>query len=180
MIVRHEQPADRPRIFELVAEAFAAPAGSGADGAAGGAGEPAEVGLLAQLFDGADYLPALSLVAERDGRVDGHVICTRGWIDGFRAVGLGPLAVSPDAQREGVGIALMEAVIAGAEAEGEPAILLLGSTEYYPRFGFVPASSLGIQAPDLAWGENFMALPLASFHSGIRGPFRYAAPFNNL
>jgi predicted N-acetyltransferase YhbS len=183
MIVRHEQPADRPRILELVAAAFAAPVDNAADAREPGGGpraEPLEVGLLQQLFDGADYLPALSLVAVRDGTVAGHVICTRAWIDGFPAVGLGPLAVSPDAQGQGVGKALMETVIAGAEAAGEPAIVLLGSTGYYPRFGFVPASALGIEAPDSAWGDHFMALALGSFHAGIRGAFRYAAPFNNL
>ncbi|WP_026553789.1 GNAT family N-acetyltransferase [Arthrobacter sp. 35W] len=172
MIIRNETPADRPRILELVAEAFATDEVP--------ADEVVEVPLLQQLFDCADYLPGLSLVAELDGRVDGHVICTRGWIGDVPALGLGPLAVTPEAQRDGVGSALMESVIAAAEAAGEPAIVLLGHTGYYPRFGFVPASSLGIEAPDAAWGGHFMALPLAAFHSGIRGPFRYAEPFNNL
>lgn len=182
--MRYEQSEDRPRILELVAAAFAVPAVVGAGEAPladdGPTAEPAEVGLLRELFAGDDYIPELSLVAERDGHIDGHVICTRGWIGTVAAVGLGPLAVSPEIQGEGVGMALVQAVVAGAEAAGEPVIVLLGSTDYYPRFGFVPASELGIESPDPAWGDHFMALPLASFHAGIHGEFRYAEPFNNL
>lgn len=48
------------------------------------------------------------------------------------------------------------------------------------RFGFRPASELGIIAPDEAWGEHFQALPLASWSDELAGPFVYARPFREL
>ena len=58
--------------------------------------------------------------------------------------------------------------------------MLLGDPAYYSRFGFKPAKSLGIDAPDPAWGDYFQALPLAAYDSSMVGAFRYAAPFSAL
>ncbi|MFE6650413.1 GNAT family N-acetyltransferase, partial [Nocardioides sp. NPDC057772] len=126
------------------------------------------------------WVPELSLVAEMDGEVVGHVVATRGELAGRPTLGIGPVSVSPDRQRDGVGSALMHAVLGGADAMGEPVVVLLGSPDYYGRFGFVRASSLGIEAPDPAWGDYFQARPLAAYEPGLRGAFRYAAPFDRL
>ncbi|ALE05089.1 hypothetical protein AL755_05645 [Arthrobacter sp. ERGS1:01] len=166
MIIRRETAADRPEIEAVIEAAFP---------------EPVEVRLLRELFATREYIPELSLVAEdADGRIVGHVISTRGWIGETPALGLGPIGVLPELQGQGIGSALMRASIDAATGLGEPAIVLLGSTEYYPRFGFVPADSVGIISPDPSWGSHFMALPLPGFHPGIRGHFRYAEPFNDL
>ena len=166
MTIRREQAADRPEILAVIKAAFPG---------------PVEAKLLAELFASREYLPGLSLVAESaKGEIVGHVISTRGWIGQTPALGLGPIGVSPAHQGRGIGSALMRATIDAAEAMGEPAVVVLGSTDYYPRFGFVPADSLGIICPDPSWGSHFMALPLTGFHSGIRGHFRYAAPFHDL
>ena len=58
-------------------------------------------------------------------------------------VGLGPIGVLPSLQRARVGRALMHAVIAAADALDYPLVALLGHLDYYPQFGFVPASRLG-------------------------------------
>jgi putative acetyltransferase len=71
----------------------------------------------------------------------------------------------------------MHAVLAATDALDYPLVVLLGHVDYYPRFGFVPAASLGIEAPDPGWGAHFQARPLAAHHPGLRGRFRYAAPF---
>lgn len=166
MIIRPEHAADRPEIVALIEAVFP---------------EPVEARLLRELFASRDYIPELSLVAESDGgEILGYVISTRGWVGEVPALGLGPIGVLPAYQKQGVGSALMQASIDAANGLGEPVIALLGSTEYYPRFGFLPADSLGIFSPDPSWGSYFMALPLAGFHSGIRGHFKYAEPFNNL
>jgi putative acetyltransferase len=94
-------------------------------------------------------------------------------------VGLGPLGVRPEQQGRGVGQALVHAVVAAADALDLPLAVLLGSPGYYRRFGFVPGSELGVQAPDPAWGEHFQARPLGTYR-GERGPFAYAAPFADL
>ena len=127
----------------------------------------------------AGWVPALSLVADdAGGAVVGHVVCTIGAVGAHPALGLGPLGVLPAHQHRGVGGALMHAVLGAADALDHPVVVLLGHVEYYPRFGFRPAESLGIGAPDPAWGEHFQARPLNAWSPAITGVFRYAAPFD--
>ena len=133
--------------------------------------------MLRGLFESKEYLPEFSLVAVLDGEVVGHVISTRGWVGDHGLLGLGPLAVTPRHQRHGVGSALMKETIHRANAAGESGIALMGSPEYYSRFGFVPATSLGVLPPDEAWGDYFQLLPLALWPGGVHGTFRYAEPF---
>ena len=176
LVLRSEEPEDREKILALTAEAFAV---SPATGLAA-EGEPIEVELLRQLFDSEGYLPEFSIVAVLDGEVVGHVISSRGWVAEHELLGLGPIGVTPRLQRHGIGSALMNETIARANAAGESGIALLGSTEYYPRFGFVPATSLGVLPPEELWGDGFQLLPLALWPGGVHGTFRYAAPFEGL
>jgi putative acetyltransferase len=74
----------------------------------------------------------------------------------------------------------VEAPGGAAEACDEPLVGLLGEPAYYRRFGFVPATDLGIEAPDPAWGEYFQVRPLWSYGPALRGRFRYAPPFDDL
>ncbi len=114
---------------------------------------PYEIELTRQLFASNDYLPKLSLVAVAGDEIVGFVIGTRGWVGPVEAVGLGPLAVTPDNQRSGVGSALMHAVIGASDALDVPLLALLGSTEYYPQFGFVTSTDAGIESPEAEWGR---------------------------
>lgn len=143
-------------------------------------GTPGEATLVGWLREDAGWVPELSMVAEADGEVVGHVVCTRGELAGRPALGLGPVSVSPATQRSGIGSALMHAVLGAADALGEPVVVLLGSPDYYGRFGFVPAAELGIEAPEPAWGDYFQARPLAAYDPSVRGRFTYAAPFDRL
>lgn len=173
LVLRSEQPADRPALLALTAAAFAVSPVTGLPVE----GEPEEVGLLARLFECADYLPEFSIVAELDGEIVGHVISTRGRVAELELLGLGPIGVVPRLQRHGIGSALMKESIARANQAGERGIALLGSPDYYSRFGFVPSTSLGVEAPDPAWGAYFQLLPLAVWPGGVNGTFRYAGPF---
>jgi putative acetyltransferase len=74
----------------------------------------------------------------------------------------------------------MHAVLAAADALNEPVVVLLGHTDYYPRFGFHPATSFGITPPVPEWGAHFQARPLSTYDKTIQGPFAYAEPFNAL
>jgi putative acetyltransferase len=85
VILRREQDGDAPAVRDVHAAAFARP-----DGAL-----PAEVTLVDALRADGDVLPGLSLVAELDTDVVGHVVCNRGALDGQPALGLGPLAPHP-------------------------------------------------------------------------------------
>jgi putative acetyltransferase len=125
--------------------------------------------------------PELSFVAISEGEeAIGHVVCTRAHVDTIPVLALGPLSVHPDHQRRGVGLALVHSVLGAADAAGEPLVCLLGSPDYYRRFGFRPSGQLGIVPPDPAWAEFFQARILAAYDPAVRGAFAYAEPFNHL
>ncbi|MEO3751548.1 N-acetyltransferase [Streptomyces sp. B6B3] len=172
MIVRRETHADPPAVRAVAEAAF---------------GRPLEADLLDRLRACDGWLAALSLVATDPApaagpapEVVGHVVCTRGHVGDVPVLGLGPLSVRPDRQRRGVGLALVHAVLGAAEALDEPLVALLGSPEYYGRYGFRPAAELGVVSPDPGWGEYFQARRLATHLPAPRGPFRYAPPFEEL
>ena len=168
MEIRTESVADRIACLEVVTEGFVK-----GDGL-----EPIEANLLRELFESAAYVPELSIVAESAGAVVGHVISTRATIGDQPSLGLGPIAVSPSRQGQGIGSALMRATIDRATALGESTIVLLGDPAYYERFGFVRADFLGIAPPE-DWGRHFMVLPLIDSPLP-QGLFAYAEPFSNL
>ena len=133
--------------------------------------------LLRALRDDAGWISTLSMVAERDDEIIDHIVCTRGRVGILDALGLGPISVLPIRQRQGAGEALMHAVIGAADAAGEPLIALLGDPRFYIRFRFVPASELGVGAPDPSWAEHFQVRTLTDCPPLVVGAFRYAAPF---
>jgi putative acetyltransferase len=165
VLIRREHSADVATIAELHGAAFAG---------------DVEMNLVTALRASDAWLPPLSLVAEDDGRIVGHVVCTRAHVAQTPVLGLGPLGVLPSHQKRGVGSALMHAILAAADALNEPAVVLLGHTDYYPRFGFKPAAEYGIEPPVPTWGAHFQARPLSTYDTGVRGKFAYAQPFNDL
>jgi len=177
VIVRRERPADSDAVRKVHLAAFVVDPVTGAHRAPA---EIPEAPLVDELREDAGFLPHLSLVAEDDGEIVGHVIATRGWLEplGHPVLGLGPLGVRPDRQRSGVGSVLAHALLAVAEAADERLVALLGSPDYYRRFGFVAAADLGISAPDPSWGAYFQARHLNG--PPIHGAFRYAQPFHRL
>jgi putative acetyltransferase len=172
VLIRRELPADIDDVRRVVDAAFTRRPLPGTI--------PVEVALVDALRATDEWIPALSMVAEVGGKIVGYVVCSRAWVDERPVLGLGPLAVSPQAQRAGVGSALMHAVLGAADALGAPLVVLLGHTDYYPSFGFRTASELGIVSPVAEWGAHFQARPMAAYDPTIRGRFRYAAPFNDL
>nr|WP_187361415.1 N-acetyltransferase [Phytoactinopolyspora mesophila] len=173
-MIRREGPADADLIRSLHTAAFAKFAEPGR--------VPVEAGLVDELRADPGWIPALSLVAVEHGseQIVGHVVCTRATVGSAPVLGLGPLGVLPEYQKRGVGAALMYAVLGAADALDETVVVLLGHTDYYPRFGFRPAGGYGIVAPDPRWGEHFQARTLSAYHPGIRGQFTYAEPFRSL
>lgn len=118
--------------------------------------------------------PELDLVAVSDEEIVGHTIAARGRLGEHEALGLAPLAVAPHLQGQGIGSALVVELLHRVEAAGWPMVLLLGSTAYYGRFGFEPASKWGIEYAGVAPGDpHFQVRRLPGFDSSWRGTFRY-------
>ncbi|MDQ0709851.1 putative acetyltransferase [Arthrobacter woluwensis] len=180
LLIRPETPEDFSAIRTLTAAAF-----RGAPHAAppvDGTSDPGEAALVEWLREDSGYVPELALVAEEDGVVVGHIMTTRGTLDGdgappVPALGLGPLSVLPAAQRRGVGAVLLAATVDAAVLLGEPLIALLGAPGYYGRHGWVAAARHGIGSPDPAWGDYFQVRLLPAYDGEV-GTFRYAEPFS--
>lgn len=177
MLIRREHPDDIEPIRAVTAAAFSAVAHSAPPAEPGG--DPGEAALVSWLREDSGWMPELSLVAVEEGLVVGHVVATRALLADQPALGLGPLSVLPRRQGSGIGSALVHAVLGAADALDESLVALLGDPAYYRRFGFVPAQSAGIIAPDPSWGGYFQVRTLAGYR-GQRGHFRYAAPFDRL
>ncbi len=127
--------------------------------------------------------PGYSFVAEdTEGNIVGQALLTRCWIDSWPALALAPCAVAPELQGQGVGTAVIRAVIEAARVDAQrdnvPAgIIVLGHTNYYPRFGFEPARAWGIRAPFEVPSEAFMVLNLNPEFELPAGVVRYPAEF---
>jgi len=146
-VIRHEKPEDIAAVRHVNEQAF---------------GRPAEANLVDALRSRGQAM--LSLVAVEDGRVVGHILFSPVTIESgertFSAVGLAPMAVLPELQHRGVGSQLVKAGLDECRKAGCERVVVLGHPEYYPRFGFVPASSFGIRCEYDVPDEVFMAFEL--------------------
>jgi putative acetyltransferase len=142
-MVRPEQPADAVGISTLLQQAFAG---------------PLEAKLVEELRRSGDL--TLSFVAERDGRIVGHIAFSPVSAGGRRSgLGLAPLAVLPEHQRSGVGRELMTI---GMQAAGQREcgfVVVLGPPTYYERFGFQPARLFGL-TDEFGGGDAFQVAEL--------------------
>jgi len=132
--VRPESAADVDRTFAVVESAF---------------GNRLEADLVNALRRSAS--PQLSLVAEAEGRVVGHVFFSPVRIESARpapsVAQLSPVAVVPSCQRQGVGTQLIRAGLSQCADAGWLAVFLVGNPAYYSRFGFQMAGPLGFSYP---------------------------------
>lgn len=138
-----------------------------------------EADLVEALRASDAWIEGLSTVTEDpEGMIVGHALLTRCHVDGAPALALAPCAVQPRVQRSGAGSAAILAGLEAARAKGENLVLVLGHAEYYPRFGFTPASAVGIRASFDVPDEAMMALALDPDAATPRGTIAYPAPFN--
>jgi putative acetyltransferase len=169
LTIRAERPDDRRAIFAAVEAAF---------------GSAIEARLVDLIRESPNFVPELSLVAELDGQIVGHVMVSNvGLHDGDtrrQVCSLAPLAVAPDCQGRGVGSALVRAVAALVDDRGEPLIVLEGSPTYYARFGFEQSVQHGIRItlPEWAPPEAAQVLRLRNHDPSIRGLVVYPPAFD--
>jgi putative acetyltransferase len=176
VIVREQEADDYEAIRHVYAEAFRRPRFRPPQNPGS---LPLEVGLFEALWEAGDAIPEFSFTALTDGRVIGHVTASQATVASDPVVAVGPIGVLPNHQGTGIGSALMDALLAATDAAGVSLIVLLGAPQYYSRFGFRPATELGVIPPEPEWGDAFQARPLTSYIGSIAGRFQYASAFSS-
>ena len=164
MRVRPETEADRAAIRAVNEVAFES---------------PAEADIVDALRSkGAELV---SLVADRDGVVLGHILFSPVSLAGcgeLKLMGLGPMAAVPRHQREGIGSALVREGLNRCVLLGVHAVVVVGHPWFYPRFGFAAASGYGLRCEYDVPDDVFMIAELArGALRAVSGLIRYDAAF---
>lgn len=142
LTIRSETPEDRADIHHVNVKTF---------------GQESEAELVKKLRNRGMLI--VSLVALSDVQVAGHIafspVTVKSEDSSFQAIALGPMTVLPEYQRKGIGSQLVRAGLEECRHLGHAIVVLVGHPDYYPRFGFMPARSKGIECefevPDEAW-----------------------------
>ncbi len=129
------------------------------------------------------YIPELELVAEMDCGVVGHILFS--YIDlvgqeNLLVIGLAPMAVRLEWQRQGIGSALVRVGLETASSRGESMVIVLGDPQFYSRFGFESSVIHGIESPFPVPEEFFMVKPLKNYQERYRGLIIYPPVFDEV
>ncbi|MBU7584563.1 MAG: N-acetyltransferase [Nostoc sp. TH1S01] len=166
--IRRETLADYPAIAEVNRLAF---------------GQENEANLIDKIRHSDRYIPELSLVAEIDNLIVGQILFS--YIDlvnteTLQVIGLAPLAVHPQFQRQGIGSALVKAGLKIADVRGQILVIVLGHPHFYNRFGFQPSVIYQIESPFPVPDDVFMVKPLQNYQQKYTGKVVYPPAFNEV
>jgi putative acetyltransferase len=167
--IREERPGDIQAIRAVNEQAF---------------GQPQEAKLVDKLRTSCN--PLLSLVAEEKGRIVGHILFSPVTIDSWYGIvegmGLAPVAVLPEYQKQGIGSRLVNQGLSTLRAKSCPFVIVLGHPDYYPHFGFEPASWYGIKSQweDVPDDAFFILIMDKKAMEGVSGTVTYRDEFNGV
>ena len=149
LIIRPESEKDYSQIKNINDNAF---------------GQENEGILIEKLRKNKNYVNAISLVAETNDKVVGHILFFPIQIinneNSHESLALAPMAVLPAYQHKGIGSELVDSGLELARTRGYKSVIVLGHRDYYPKFGFEMAKNWNIKAPFEVPNENFMAIEL--------------------
>ena len=152
--IRKEKKEDYKITEEVVKEAFANEEYS----------DQREHRLVASLRNSDEFIPDLSLVALHRDKIIGHILLSKIFIvkdeKSIESLALAPVSVLPNYQNKGVGQSLIQKSLEVAEKLNFDSVIVMGHSEYYPKFGFKKASNWGIKAPFEVPDEFLMAIEL--------------------
>ena len=158
MIIRKSTDADLDQISFLHEQAF---------------NEEDVAELVRNLLTDQSAMPLLSLAAELDTQIVGHVLFTKASLTSnervVNSVILAPLAVIPRKQKQGIGGKLIQEGLRILTKTGTELVFVLGHPEYYPKHGFKPAGALGFEAPYPIEEKNAAAWMVQELCPGIIG-----------
>lgn len=171
--IRQENSNDLKEVFILLKEAFTTKE----------IDCPEEPFLVERLRKSKAFIPELSLVAEFEGKIVGHILLTKIKIKNekyeFDSLALAPVSVLPKYQEKGIGSLLIKQAHKNAKELWYKSVVLLGHENYYPRFGYQLTEKFGIQLPFEVPKENCMAIELVQGGlKNISGTVEYPKEFN--
>lgn len=174
LIIRKEKSEDFKAVFNLIEKAFKKEQISNHN----------EQFLVERLRKSKAFVPKLSLVAETENKIVGHILLTKLIIKNgpneFNSLALAPISVLPKYQGKGIGGKLIKEAHKIAKELGFKSVVLLGHEKYYPRFGYKQADKFGIVFPFEAPKENCLAIELVE--NGLKevsGIVEYPKEFND-
>lgn len=167
ILIRQENRNDYDSVFHVVKTAFEQAEHTNGD----------EQNLVNRLRSSIAFVPQLSLVAECDGEIVGHIMFAKAQIGKTVQLTLAPLSVLPSKQNMGIGEKLIAEGHRIAEEMGYEFSVLVGHANYYPRFGYQPAGHFGIRASFEVPDENFMAINLQGKDTKLDGCIQFAPEF---
>ncbi|HEY9803742.1 MAG TPA: N-acetyltransferase [Leptolyngbyaceae cyanobacterium] len=168
MNIRCETPADYLAISQVNNLAF---------------GRENEAKLITEIRNSDFYIPELSLIAEVDNIVVGHILFSYIELvteEKLQVLSLAPIAVHPQFQKQGIGSALIKAGLTKAEDRRESLVIVLGDPQFYSRFGFLPSTTHEIASPFPVPDEFFMVKPLKNYQTKYRGKVIYPPAFHQV
>ncbi len=169
--IRQEQESDNSDVYRVNCNAFE---------------RDEEARLVDALRHSEAFIPECSLVALLNDQIIGHILFTKIKIrnvngESFQSLLLAPMAVHKANQQQGIGSQLVKAGLQKAKELKYSSVIVLGHEQYYPRFGFMPASRWGIKAPYEVPDNAFMALELtANSLDGVRGTVEFPKEFEGV
>ncbi len=167
MLIRQETAADTDTVYDVVKKAFENAVHTNHD----------EQNLVRRLRKSDTFIPELSLVAEENGKIVGHILFTKLKVGETVQLSLAPLSVLPEYRNRGIGGQLIHAGHSRAKAMGYDYVILIGHADYYPRFGYFPAARIGVTVPFDVPEENLMAFSLQGKNMPLNGVPEYAKAF---
>jgi len=179
ILIRLEEEKDYRQVEEVTKLAFSEPDRI----ERGQIGCPYEHWMVNELRK-RDGICELSLVAEAEGDIVGHIICSKAEVRTedvkLPVLNIGPISVLPGYQRKGIGKTLIQSMIEKATGLGYGAILFFGRPEYYPQFGFKEASVFGVADSEGYNYPSFMGMELISgYLEKVRGGRFYESDIYN-
>lgn len=141
----------------------------------------AEAKLISELRTLSGYNPELSLVAEFNGRIVGHLMLSpvvlKSSAGETRMLALAPMSVVPSQSHRGIGSELVEAAVAKASAMGYGAIIVAGHPDFYSRFGFGPAQANNVRCNLPVPEDVVLVREIVAGTLGDGGVVHYPPPF---
>ena len=167
---RPELPGEETEVRTVIEDAF---------------GERVVADLADALRTSPDWIEGLSFVAERAGRLIGHILFTRSLLDAPRrlvdVLVLSPVSVAPAFQGKGIGSALIRHGLEQVAKRHEPLVFLEGPPRYYRRFGFQPGRQHGFRRPSLRIPEPaFQVIRHPTHEDWMTGTLVYSRVFWDL